>query len=156
MHNNHQHPGNSFGYTRQDRFGYLTTIAWAVATLFIARLLQPSPSGMGTHEQLGLPACPFFHFTGFPCPTCGFTTCFAHGARLHFYQAFVTQPFGFAVFCLTIASIPTSLFLMHRRIAWTELFHSRRSNLVVYGLLLLLLFGWLYKIVAMKWIHIAV
>lgn len=142
-------------YTRQDRTGYLATIIASAATLFTARHLQPSPSGIGTHEQLGLPACPFFHFTGLPCPTCGFTTCFAYGARLQFYEAFVTQPFGFIVFCLTMTSIPISLFLMYRRVAWADLIYSRRSKLVVYGFVVLLLLGWVYKIIAMKWFHIA-
>lgn len=149
-----QNPESACVYTRQDRIGYLTTIAAAVATLLIARRLQPSPSGIGTHEQLGLPACPFFHFTGLPCPTCGFTTCFAHGARLHFYEAFVTQPVGFVAFCLTIASIPLSLFLMQRRIAWADLIYSRRSKLMVYGFIVLLMLGWIYKIIAMKWLYI--
>ncbi|MGH9839262.1 MAG: DUF2752 domain-containing protein [Blastocatellia bacterium] len=124
----------------------------ALAMLFTARLLQPAPGGVGTHEQLGLPPCPLFHFTGLPCPTCGFTTCFAHAARGHFYRALIVQPFGLLVFDLMIASVPISLLLAIRRIAWSELIRARHAWIVGYTLLILLILGWIYKIIAVKWL----
>lgn len=49
--------------------------------LLIARFLEPDPSGMGTHRQLGLPECGFFRYFGVPCPSCGMTTSWAYLTR---------------------------------------------------------------------------
>ena len=137
-------------FTRLDRIGYLTTTVAALASLSVARVLEPSSNGVGTHEQLGLPSCPFLHFTGLPCPTCGFTTSFAHGMRFHLIEAILAQPFGFLVFCLTILSIPILVFLLCRRIAWARVIRTRGANIVVYVMIALCLLGWLYKIIVMK------
>lgn len=133
-------------FTPRDRFRYLALIALSSLTLLLARWLRPAPRGVGTHEQLGLPPCLFLHFTGFPCPSCGLTTSFAHAARLHFYQSFITQPFGLIAFCLTLLSIPLALYLIHRRIAWSGLMHARSVNVLLYILLALYVLGWIYKL----------
>jgi hypothetical protein len=140
-------------FTQRDRIGHLMTMVAALATLSLARLLEPSSNGVGTHMQLGLPPCLFLHFTGLPCPTCGFTTCFALGARFHLFEAIVTQPFGFLVFCMTIVSIPVSALLIYRRIAWTRLLCMRETNIAIYVLLALFMLGWLYKIIIMKSVY---
>lgn len=49
----------------------LATAAW----------LAPSPRGLGTHQQLGLPPCTFIQFAGIRCPACGMTTSWAHLVR---------------------------------------------------------------------------
>lgn len=51
------------------------------------RVLEPSPSGMGTHEQIGMPACNFYRLFHIPCPACGGTTAFAEMSRGHFQRA---------------------------------------------------------------------
>ncbi len=107
-------------------------------------------NGYGTHQQLGLPPCAFFKLTGIPCPSCGLTTSFAHAARLHFYQAFVTQPFGLIAFCLTVISIPLFVLLIQRRIAWKDAIHARGVDALLYLLLALYLLGWFYKIAVVK------
>ena len=81
-------------YSSRDRAQYIALSCVSGVVLTIARVLSPSPNGLGTHQQLGLPPCFFHKLTGIPCPTCGMTTSFAHTVRLHFYEAFVTQPFG--------------------------------------------------------------
>lgn len=63
-----------------------------LAGLVVARGLEPASSGFGTHQQLGLPACGWLASTGYPCPTCGFTTAFALAARGHFVLAWQAQP----------------------------------------------------------------
>ncbi len=137
-------------FTRQDRIRYLAISGGAAVVLLVARLLQPSPNRFGTHTQIGLPPCPFLHFTGIPCPSCGWTTSVTHSARLHFYEAFITQPFGLIVFFGAALSIPLSLYLIHRRIPWSRLNELRGWNFVMYALLAIFLLSWLYKIAAMK------
>lgn len=122
----------------------------ALAVLLIARALAPSATGTGTHEQLGLPACPLLHLTGLPCPTCGYTTSFAFAARGQFGQAILTQPAGFLFFCLTVLLIPVSLYLRYRRTPWSQLLGTRTARNLVYVLLVVIALGWAYKIVATK------
>lgn len=137
-------------YSRQDQAQYLITLLLASTTLVIARLLPPSPRGVGTHEQLGLPPCVFLNLTGLPCPSCGLTTSFAHAARLHFSQAFFTQPFGLLAFGLTVLLIPLSIYLMRIGLPWARVIRARYANAVIYALLALYLMGWVYKIAAMS------
>jgi hypothetical protein len=80
--------------------------AAALAVLAIARGLDPDPSGMGTHVQLGLPPCSFLVMTGLPCPTCGLTTAFAYMARLEITHALAANAIGPVLFGLTLASVP--------------------------------------------------
>jgi len=70
----------------------VATACWAVAAA--AWSLSPRPSGHGTHEQLGLPACSFLARTGLPCPSCGLTTSLAEMARGRAGRAFHAHPFG--------------------------------------------------------------
>lgn len=49
--------------------------------LIVAIRLTPSPSGLGTHQQLGLAPCWIHQNTGVPCPSCGMTTAWAHAVR---------------------------------------------------------------------------
>jgi hypothetical protein len=148
------HPGGADGlrlrFTHQDRIRYLVISGVAAIVLLIARLLQPSPNGVGTHTQVGLPPCPFLHFTGIPCLSCGLTTSVSHSARLHFYEALITQPFGLIVFFGAVLSIPLSLYFIQRRIPWSRLNEWRGWNFAMYTLLALFLLSWLYKIAAMK------
>jgi len=61
-----------------------------LALLVTAWCLQPSPVGLGTHRQLGLPPCTILDWFGFRCPSCGMTTSWAymmHGRPLAALQA---------------------------------------------------------------------
>lgn len=62
--------------------------------LALASWLTPSPTGEGTHTQLGLPPCGWVTAFGRPCPTCGMTTSFARAAHGQPLGAFRAQPFG--------------------------------------------------------------
>ena len=64
----------------------------------LGSMLEPDPSGVGTHTRLGLPPCGFYTVTGIPCPTCGVTTSFAEAAHGRFKKSFFTQPMGLFTF----------------------------------------------------------
>lgn len=78
-------------------------LAGAVGVLLAAAWIHPAGKHMGTHQQLGLPACGFEISTGIPCPTCGMTTAFAHTVHGHWIEAVRSQLAGFAFALLTIA-----------------------------------------------------
>lgn len=137
-------------YCSRDRAQYIALACLSGLVLTIARVLSPSPNGLGTHQQLGLPPCFFHQLTGIPCPTCGMTTSFAYTVRLHFYEAFVTQPFGMLACILAALLIPFSFVLMRRRVPWMKVMTARGSNAVMFVMLALFLAAWVYKIWVMQ------
>ena len=75
--------------------GAMVAIVLGIVAVFaVARGLEPSPSGSGTHTQLGLPPCPFATVTGRPCPSCGMTTAFAWFVRGRFGRSWGANPAG--------------------------------------------------------------
>jgi hypothetical protein len=139
--------GRPFG--RNDQWQYGAVLVLAAVTLGLSRYLQPSTRGVGTHEQLGLPPCTFLQLTGIPCPSCGLTTSFAHAAHLHFWDSIIAQPFGFLAFWLTVLSIPLTVYLLRRRVAWERVLYARATNTVFRVMLVLYLLSWFYKIYVM-------
>jgi hypothetical protein len=80
---------------------------WVIVVGFGA-YLTPSPSGHGTHQQLGLAPCPSIHFLNRPCPGCGLTTSWTATIHGQFGQAFNSHwlgPPAFAIFtaCALVA-----------------------------------------------------
>ena len=121
-------------------------LVFSAAVLGIARSLHPSASGIGTHEQLGLPPCRFLAFTGFPCPSCGFTTSFAYAAHFHFQQAFFASPFGLLLFLVAILVIPTSAVLLWRHTSWLHVFERLNATTFTGWMVVAYLISWIYKI----------
>ena len=76
----------------------LTILSISVLIIAAGIYLEPDARGYGTHESIGLPACPVPQLTGFPCPTCGFTTSLAQMARGNFVAAFRSHVLGALVF----------------------------------------------------------
>ncbi len=66
----------------------------AAVLLAVAAWLSPSAVGIGTHTQLGIPACTWPTTLGLPCPSCGMTTAFAFAADGRLVDSFRTQPMG--------------------------------------------------------------
>ena len=58
-------------------FSLLISLACSTV-FFVAAKLTPSPTGVSTHEELGLAPCQFLERTGIPCISCGMTTSFSH------------------------------------------------------------------------------
>jgi hypothetical protein len=117
------------------------------AALALAVYLKPDPRGFGTHAQLGFGPCGVLIMTGYPCPTCGMTTAFAHAVRGQLGRAFLAQPAGLVLALGVMGGALVS--------AWT-LATGRwpRARLpfvtsyrVFFALLVLLLASWGFKIV---------
>ncbi len=75
--------------------GVVAMLSWTLLAVAVA--LTPSESGVGTHEQLGMPPCSAEVLTGYPCPSCGMTTAFAWFVRGDLINALKAQVFGTAL-----------------------------------------------------------
>lgn len=75
--------------------------------LVVASGLEPSESGLGTHQQLGLPPCTILVLFGVRCPSCGMTTSWAYFAQGQFVQSATVNLGGFL---LAIYSLVFSCF----------------------------------------------
>lgn len=124
--------------------------AVAFAPLALAAWLEPSEAGVGTHQQLGLPACGWIAGLGMPCPSCGMTTSFAYAARGEFIDAVAAQPMG-AVLALLAALVAVVA-------GWTALTGSRSWEVLWasmgrrfwWGFVGVAALAWIYKIAAMR------
>ena len=67
----------------------------AACGLGIAAILSPDPSGLGTHQQLGLPPCSARLLLGIRCPACGMTTSWSHFMRGQWVQSIQANLAGF-------------------------------------------------------------
>ena len=120
------------------------------AVLVVAFLLSPDGSGAGTHEQMGLPACGWITHMGLPCPTCGFTTAFAHAADGDILAAFDTQPMGALLAITTALACLGGLIILLTGAPVEGLvtrYWSVRWTWIVLGLLLV---AWAYKMLRFK------
>lgn len=61
-----------------ERAALLLAGAVLLLLLGIAGWLRPSPNGLGTHQQLGLPPCTMRVLMNLRCPSCGMTTSWSH------------------------------------------------------------------------------
>lgn len=77
-------------------------LAWVVLTT-VAAILRPSPSGHGTHTQLGMPPCGSVVLFHRPCPGCGLTTSVAstlHGNLVFAFKSNMFGPILYGIFTL--------------------------------------------------------
>jgi len=137
-------------YSGPDKAFSGAVLAFSAAVLGIARWLHPAASGMGTHEQLGLPPCKFLVLTGLPCPSCGFTTSFAYAAHFHFQRAFFASPFGLLLFLVAILLIPASAVLLWRRTSWLQMFEGLDVTAITGWTVAAYLTSWIYTITAVS------
>jgi hypothetical protein len=95
---------------------WVALFAIAFATLAAARIVTPDPSGLGTHQQLGLPPCGLYAWFALPCPACGLTTAFAHLAHLDVQSSLRAHPLGLPLFAITLLTLPLSLWAWLKRL----------------------------------------
>ncbi len=134
----------------RDEWRFLTIGILALAVLLTARFLEPSPAGVGTHQQLGLPPCLFLTMTTIPCPLCGLTTSLSLAARGMIFAALLVQPFGLVIFLGSLVTTGIWTASIRWRIDLIKRVLSRRANQLFYTLIIIFILSWLYKIASMK------
>jgi hypothetical protein len=116
--------------------------------LGLALALNPAPRGYGTHNQMSLYPypCGFLTVTGFPCPTCGMTTAFAHTVRGQFIHAFMAQPAGLLLaVCTALAGVTATFVLLTGRRPMVNWFRVN-PNVLAWSVVAILVTAWAFKI----------
>lgn len=105
---------------RAERLGLVLLACVFFVLIATSIVLRPDPSGIGTHQQLGLPACTSVQFLGMRCPACGMTTSWAWMARGRVDRAMESNIGGSMLFVVTGVSIPWLGWVVYRgrREAW--------------------------------------
>ena len=85
-----------------------------VLLILLGVLLRPDPSGVGTHEQLGLRPCAPMELWDVPCPGCGVTTSVTLTVQGRPLAALANQPLGLLV-ALLMAVFPIWALAVHLR-----------------------------------------
>ncbi len=97
---------------RTERLTFVTRLTIAIAgsglmlLLTIAAWLEPSPAGLGTHQQLGLPPCTFRVLFGARCPSCGMTTAWANVMNAQMGEAVSANVGGTLLAILALMATP--------------------------------------------------
>lgn len=119
----------------------------ALSVLVTAAVLTPSPTGEGTHTQLGLPACTWLSLFGTPCPTCGMTTSFSYAAEGDYLGSFLAQPAGFVLVLVTAMTVWIAGHVLVCGSTIGRAMTRLLSSWLLWAGLGLLLASWVYKIV---------
>lgn len=77
--------------------------------LGLAAALTPSPRGLGTHQQLGLPPCSLKFLFDMRCPSCGMTTAWSHALRGQWPSAFRANAGGALLAAWALLAAPWML-----------------------------------------------
>lgn len=80
-----------------------------IGLLILSRTLTPDSSGIGTHQQLGLPPCGFKLLFGAPCPSCGMTTSWALATRGQWIASAQSNLGGFL---MALFALPAAVWLL--------------------------------------------
>jgi hypothetical protein len=122
-------------------------LAACCAILGVSAYLKPDPRGFGTHVQLWTGQCGVLIMTGYPCPTCGMTTAFAHTVRGQWWRAFLVQPAGFILVVGVIGAAGVCGWTLVRG-RWPRVrLPFVTPYRLFFALLVLLLGSWAFKIV---------
>lgn len=122
----------------------------ALAVLVVAAVIEPSPTGLGTHEQFHMPRCGWITLMDTPCPTCGWTTAFAHAANGNILASFRTQPTGCLLALATAMAVVLGLYVAFTGSPVASVLKrlwGRSTGWLVVGVVLV---SWGYKILSHK------
>jgi len=121
----------------------------AISLLIVAARLDPDPTGVNTHTQLGIAPCGFLQRANIPCATCGMTTSFALAADGNLLGSFITQPAG-AVFALltSIVAIVSGYAVIAGLSLWPLAVVCWRPGTII-ALGAVVIAAWGYKIITM-------
>jgi len=128
----------------------LCVLSGSLTLLTIATRVTPDASGVGTHLQLGRPECSMLALTGYPCPTCGMTTAFAHTVRGQWLRAIRAQPMGWLLAMGTFFVTGPALVSLIFGGVWVVNWYRVSLARLVCGFVLLSAAAWAYKILAIK------
>ena len=130
---------------RTERVWAFVAGAIMIGLLIVARCLSPSPVGMGTHQQLGLPPCTFDTLLGMRCPTCGMTTSWAYVTRGQVVSAWQANPGGV---CLAIVSLVCGVWpwAMAWRGRYWALMSTKWSLAILLAIAALTLLDWAVRV----------
>lgn len=100
-------------------------LVWCCVTGF-GIYLKPSPTGHGTHMELGLPPCPSVLLFNRPCPGCGLTTSWTATIHGDLPTAFHAHPFGPILYLMFTFTALYAIYYWWRKIYVNT--ESRRFN----------------------------
>ena len=118
-----------------------------LALLVTARSLTPSPTGSGTHQQLGLPPCTAVLLLDRPCPACGMTTSWAHTMRGNLVEAACANSGGMLLALIALAFLPASCYFFFRGKATRGHWFSLVLAICLITALSVALIQWVYRLV---------
>lgn len=124
--------------------------AGAAAPLAIAWRLEPSAEGVGTHQQLGLPACGWMAGMNLPCPSCGMTTSFSRAVRGDLLGAVQAQPMGALLAVAAAVAVIVAIFTAATGSRSYELLGSLFGRRGVWTVVALCGLAWAYKVAAVR------
>lgn len=114
--------------------------------LGLAGALEPDSSGLGTHQQLGLPPCSMRFLLGIRCPACGMTTSWAHFTRGQLWQSAQVNAGGFLLAGYSLLVVFLSLGSL-----WSGRLPSPRTQLfltlALIGIVVVTVMDWLMRLI---------
>jgi hypothetical protein len=131
---------------RTERWGMVTISFGLLATLLVAAWLKPDPSGLGTHQQLGLPGCTLYTFSGVRCPGCGMTTSWAHTMNGDLVAALHANSAGTLLCLLSMALIPCMLVVAYRGNPSNRFWLSRTAIALVIAIVFIAIVEWMIRL----------
>lgn len=117
-----------------------------LSLLIVARWLEPSPRGLGTHQQLGLPPCRFQEMFGRRCPACGMTTSWSHLTRGQVVAALTVNTGGTLLAILAMITGPWLLLSGLRGRWWGEPPHEFVVVILCVVVTLVILVDWMTRL----------
>ena len=122
----------------------LVLLGVGVGSIVLGLAMRPAEEGLGTHRQLGLPACSFLATTGWPCPTCCLTSSYAYCMHGRFGQVWKSQPFGFilALMSLSLTGVGAAELASGR-----SLLRRLRPTWWLVAVLIGLPAGWIFRLI---------